>query len=161
MVHVFPRQTHVLVILSKLSELFRNNYCYSLSISSRICRIFAANGITSTSWCAFQKCYRSFASHRHAFHLASTANKLHASGIAGKSFQTTSSSSVPSCQPFVSVCYCCMVCLKPCLSLRGSSAPLMTKIRSRSPQNQAVLSTDEVHNYWTKLVKYVAVYLCF
>ena len=74
-----------------------------LSPLSSICRIFAVNGITSTSWCAFQKCCQTFASHRHVFHLASIANKLNASGIAGKRFQTTSSLYVPSCQPIVSV----------------------------------------------------------
>ena len=32
---------------------------------------------------------------------------------------------------------------------------------SQLPQEQAVKSSDEVHIYWTKLVRYVAVYLCF
>ena len=65
--------------------------------------IFAVNDTTSTNVCAFQKCCRTFASHRHVFHIASVAYKLHASVIAGERFQTTSSSSVLSCQPFVSV----------------------------------------------------------
>ena len=43
------------------------------------------------------------ASHRHAFHIACAASKLHASGMAGKHFQITSRSSVPSCKPIVSV----------------------------------------------------------
>ena len=30
-----------------------------------------------------------------------------------------------------------------------------------TPQEQAVKSSDEVHNYWAKLVRYVSVYLCF
>ena len=74
-----------------------------LSSTSSICRIFAVNGIASTSRCAFQKCCRSVASHPHAFYIASAANKLHASGIAGSHLQITSNSSVLPCQPIVSV----------------------------------------------------------
>ena len=36
----------------------------------------------------------------------------------------------------------------------------MTKIWSKLPQEHAVKPSDKVYNYWTKLVSYVAVYLC-
>ena len=45
------------------SESSQNNYCYSRSILSRVCKIWKTNDIKPTSWCAFQRCFRTLAPH--------------------------------------------------------------------------------------------------